>query len=171
MAQPEETRHGPPAFEHHADLPSVAVGDAVATVLVGELAGARSPARADTPLVGAEVALAGGRAIVPLDPGFEHALVVLDGTVAVDDDVVGPGVLAYLGEGREGVRVVASGPARAVLLGGEPFPEPILMSWNFVARDRAEVDRAAAEWNADDPRFGTVASALPRIPAPTSGIG
>ncbi len=108
---------------------------------------------------------------MPLDPGFEHALVVLDGTVAVDDDLVGPGVLAYLGEGREGVRLVASGPARAVLLGGAPFPEPILMSWNFVARDRAEVDRATAEWNADDPRFGTVASALPRIPAPTSGIG
>jgi len=38
-----------------------------------------------------------------------------------------------------------------------------------VGRERGEVDRAA-EWNAEDPRFGTVASALPRITAPTSGI-
>ena len=53
-----------------------------------------------------------------------------------------------------------------LLLGGEPFPEPIVMSWNFVARERGEVDRAAREWNAHDDRFGTVASALPRIAAP-----
>jgi hypothetical protein len=171
VAQPEATRHGPAGFEHHADLPQVPLGDTVATVLVGEVAGARSPARADTPLVGAELALAGGPATVPLDPGFEHALVVLDGAVAVGDEVVGPGVLAYLGEGRDAVVLAAEAPARAVLLGGEPFPEPILMSWNFVARQRGEVDRAAAEWNAGDPRFGTVASQLARIPAPTSGIG
>jgi redox-sensitive bicupin YhaK (pirin superfamily) len=170
VAQPEATRHGPAAFEHHAALPQVALGDTVVTVLVGEVAGARSPARADTPLVGADLALAGGPATVPLDPAFEHALVVLDGAVAVGDEVVGPGVLAYLGEGRDGIVVAADGAARAVLLGGEPFPEPILMSWNFVARERSEVDRAATEWNAGDPRFGTVASALPRIPAPTSGI-
>jgi redox-sensitive bicupin YhaK (pirin superfamily) len=170
VAQPEATRHGPAAFEHHAALPQVALGDTVVTVLVGEVAGARSPARADTPLVGADLALAGGPATVPLDPAFEHALVVLDGAVAVGDEVVGPGVLAYLGEGRDGIAVATDGAARAVLLGGEPFPEPILMSWNFVARQRSEVDRAATEWNAGDSRFGTVASALPRIPAPTSGV-
>jgi quercetin 2,3-dioxygenase len=171
VAQPEATRHGPAAFEHHAALPQVALGDASVTVLVGEVAGARSPARADTPLVGADLALADGPATVPLHPGFEHALVVLDAAVAVAGEVVGPGVLVYLGEGRDSIVVAAAGgPARAVLLGGEPFPEPILMSWNFVARERSEVDRAAAEWNAGDPRFGTVASALPRIPAPASGI-
>jgi len=171
VAQPEATRHGPAAFEHHAELPQVVLGDALATVLAGEVAGERSPARTDTPLVGADLALAGGPATVPLDPGFEHTLVVLDGAVVVGDDVVGPGVLAYLGEGREAVVLAADGPARAVLLGGEPFPEPILMSWNFVARQRGEVDRAAAEWNAGDSRFGTVASELARIPAPTSGVG
>ena len=172
VAQPDSTRHRPAAFEHHAELPQLAVGRGVATVLVGEVAGARSPARADSPLVGADIALPAGAATVPLDPAFEHALVVLEGTVAVGEEAVGPGVLAYLGEGREAVELAtAAGPARAVLLGGEPFPEPILMSWNFVARERAEVERAAMEWNAEDPRFGTVDSTLPRIPAPTSGIG
>ena len=167
VAQPEATRHGPPAFEHHAALPSVAVGDAVATVLVGEVGGVRSPARTDTPLVGAEIVLPGGPAVVPLEARFEHALVVLDGAITVGVDRIGPGVLAYLGEGRHDVRVVADGPARVMLLGGEPFPEPIIMSWNFVARAPAEVDRAAREWNAMDPRFGAVDSPLPRVPAPT----
>jgi redox-sensitive bicupin YhaK (pirin superfamily) len=171
VAQPEGIRHGPAAFEHHAELPQVDIGGGVATVLVGAVGGERSPARTDTPLVGAELVLQGGRVTVPLDPAFEHALVVLDGAAAVGDEVVGPGVLAYLGEGRDAVDLAPDGPARVMLLGGEPFPEPILMSWNFVVRTRDEADRAAADWNAGAERFGTVASALPRIPAPTRGIG
>jgi redox-sensitive bicupin YhaK (pirin superfamily) len=169
VAQPEATRHGAAAFEHHADLPTVGLAGGRATVLVGELAGtgAASPARHDTPLVGAELALATGGA-VPLDPGFEHALVVLEGTLAVEGSTVAPGTLAYLGRGRDGVVLAPAGDdgARAVLLGGEPFGEDIVMGWNFVARRRDEIDRAAADWNAGSDRFGAVASARPRIPAP-----
>ena len=166
VAQPHVTRHGPAAFEHHADLPAVPFGPLVATVLVGEIGGERSPARADTRLVGAEIATAGGAGAVPLDPSFEHALVVLDGAFAADGSTVEPGVLAYLGAGRDELVVEAPGPARAVLLGGEPFAEQIVMGWNFVARSRDEIDRAAADWNAGHERFGNVDSALARIPAP-----
>ena len=92
MAQPEATRHGEPAFEHHAELPRVAVDSGEATVLVGELAGVTSPARADTDHVGAELDLRRGSTVVPLRPEHEHALVVLDGAVDLgDDQVVGPG--------------------------------------------------------------------------------
>ena len=169
VAQPDATRHGPAAIEHPAELPRVALGGATATVLVGAVAGERSPARADTPLVGAEVALPGGRATVPLDRGFEHALVVLDGEVEVGGRTVGSGVLAYLGEGRDDVEVGTPGGARLLLLGGAPFGEPIVMSWNFVGRSRDEVARAAADWNAGHARFGAVASRLDRIPAPEPG--
>jgi hypothetical protein len=51
-------------------------------------------------------------------------------------------------------------------VGGEPFAEPILMWWNFVARTRAEIDAAFDDWRGQAPRFGRVASPLPRIPAP-----
>ncbi len=168
VAQPSSTRHGPAAFEHHAELPTVGLAGGRATVLVGELAGtgAVSPARRDTPLVGAELVLAAGGA-VPLDPGFEHALVVLEGALAVEGAAVAPGTLAYLGQGRDGVVLDPTGDgARALLLGGAPFGEDIVMGWNFVARSRDEIDRAAADWNAGSDRFGVVASGLPRIPAP-----
>jgi quercetin 2,3-dioxygenase len=170
VAQPDATRNGTAAFEHHPELPQVAVPGAVVTVLVGEVAGERSPARADTPIVGAELRAAGGRVVVPVASGFEHALVVLEGGVTVGDTgdtAVGPGVLAYLGRGRGEVVLDAAEPARLVLLGGEPFDEQIVMSWNFVGRSRDEVDRAAVDWNAHDARFGSVASGLARIPAPT----
>jgi quercetin 2,3-dioxygenase len=166
VAQPEATRHGPAAFEHHAELPQVELDAAVATVLVGDFAGARSPARQDTELVGVDAALRPGTGAWPLRPGFEHALVVLDGEVLVGEQVVRPGELAYLGQGREEVVLSASDPTRVLLLGGEPFAEPILMWWNFVVRNRDELDAAHRQWQAGDPRFGRLTSPLARIPAP-----
>ncbi|MFO7280115.1 MAG: pirin family protein [Thermoanaerobacterales bacterium] len=166
VALPDATRRGPAAFEHHAELPRLVLGDATATVLVGELGGHRSPARADTPLVGAELDLRRGAVAVPLDPGFEHALVVLEGAVGVGDARVEPGALAYLGTGRDELVLAAAAPARALLLGGQPFAEPVLMAWNFVGRSRDELVQAARDWNAGHDRFGTVDSPLARIPAP-----
>ena len=83
IAQPEATRHGDPAFEHHADLPRRDLEAGTATVLVGELDGATSPARRDTEHVGVELDLRSGRSTVPLHRGWEYALVVLAGAVTV----------------------------------------------------------------------------------------
>jgi quercetin 2,3-dioxygenase len=172
VAQPERTRHGPPAFEHHASLPQVVLGAGVATVLVGSLAGlagSRSPARHDTGQVGVDLALRAGETVVPLDPAYEHALVVLDGAVAVGGaggTVVQPGNLAYLGEGRDELALSARADTRVLLIGGEPFEAPVLMWWNFVARSRDEIVAARGSWESRDGRFPPVASALARIAAP-----
>ena len=166
VAQPERTRHGPAAFEHHAELPRVELEHGAGTVLVGSFAGATSPARRDSELVGVDLALAPGRGGWPLEPGFEHALVVLDGQVRVDGRAVGPGQLAYLGAGRDHLALEAAAAARVLLLGGEPFGEPILMWWNFVARTREEITAAARQWRANDPRFGRVDSPLARLRLP-----
>ncbi|MCU1373502.1 MAG: putative MarR-family transcriptional regulator [Actinomycetia bacterium] len=165
VALPEETRHGPGAFEHHADLPVVGAGGLAVTVLVGDLDGVRSPARADTALLG--LALTGsGAGTLTLQPTFEHALVVLDGTVAVGDEVVAPGELAYLGLGRDELTLDPSPGAHALLLGGVPFPERIAMWWNFVGRTKDEMAQAWRDWEDGADRFGPVASELGRIPAP-----
>ncbi len=166
MALPAATRTGVPAFEHHAELPRVELGSGAATVLLGALGGERSPARADTPITGVEVVLAGGDALLPLDPAFEHALVVLAGEVGVGARTLAPGAVAYLGPGRDELPLTARGPARALLVGGAPFADPLHMWWNFVAASRSEIDAAVREWNEGAGRFGEVASGLARIPAP-----
>jgi quercetin 2,3-dioxygenase len=164
IALPDATRDGAAAFEHHAELPRRDLDGAVATVLVGDLAGTRSPARHDTPLIGVDLDLR-ATTTVPLRPDFEYALVVMRGAVALDGTQATPGHLAYLGLGRDEVRLDVRDPARAILLGGEPFAEPLLMWWNFVARTRDEIDDAFASWRDQDDRFGRVRSSLPVIPA------
>jgi redox-sensitive bicupin YhaK (pirin superfamily) len=167
VAQPEATRTGAPGFEHHGTLPVVEVaGGTVATVVVGELGTERSPARADHPAVAVDLALR-AEVELPLAPAFEHALVVLEGVVHVDGADVAPGQLAHLGPGRDGVAVAAAGgTARALLVGGAPFPFPPVMWWNFVGRTREEVAAAREDWEAGSDRFGTVRTGLGRIGAP-----
>jgi redox-sensitive bicupin YhaK (pirin superfamily) len=163
IAQPSATKDGPPAFEHHTELPRHELVGAVATVLVGDLDGTTSPARRDTDHAGIDLALRAGTTTVPLRADFEHALVTLMGGVYVDAQMVEPGHLAYLGTGWDEIALTAREPTRALLLGGVPFDEEVLMWWNCVARTRSEILEAHRAWMAVDDRFGPVKSALPRI--------
>jgi quercetin 2,3-dioxygenase len=166
IAQPEATRHGPSAFEHHEELPRVELDHAEALLLVGGLDGQRAPTRADTPLLGAQLELRAGTKVVPIDVGHEHAVVPLDGQVRVGPEVVEPGWLALIPAGIDELPVEASDRARLLVLGGEPLGEPVQMWWNFVARDRAEIEEAWREWQERTDRFGEVPSSLERIEAP-----
>ena len=165
VAQPEATRHDPPAFAHHGDLPVVEFRTAKATVLLGEFAGARSPARTDSPLVGVDI-VGDGQVDLPLEVSFEHAVAVLYGGARVADSVASPNQLMYLEPGRDGIRLDLMDNARVLLLGGRPFTEEILMWWNFVARDRSELEQAYVQWEDRTEHFGPVSSTLERIEAP-----
>jgi quercetin 2,3-dioxygenase len=166
VALPDAARHGEPAFDHHPSLPVVRDGDTTLTVVVGELAGATSPARAYLPLVGAEVLLGSDRHTVALRPDFEYAVLAMAGTARVDDVDLGPGALLYLGLGRTTLTLAPTAPARLFLIGGEPFEEPLVMWWNFVGRSHEEIAQAREDWAHGD-RFGTVASCShDALPAP-----
>lgn len=181
VALPEAERHRPPAFEQHRELPVVRGGGFAATVIVGTLAGTTSPATTYSPIVGADISCA-GRVSLPLEPGFEHAVLVLDGGLVLDGQEVLPGPLGYLGSGRSSLDLDASPGTRLVLLGGEPFEEELLMWWNFVGRSHDEVEQWRQEWEdqaglsdaeASQARFGLVrghgrdaGAEAGRIPAP-----
>jgi hypothetical protein len=163
VALPSSTRHGSSAFEHHEELPKFEMPNAEATVLVGTVGNATSSARRDSEAVGVELKLKRGEHVVPLDKDFEYAMVVTSGEVVVDNTLVTPGHLAYLGRGRDEVRLTTSEEAVAMLLGGVPFDETITMWWNFVARTQDEISVAYESWMKGDERFGRVASSLARI--------
>jgi quercetin 2,3-dioxygenase len=165
VAQPEHTRHGPPAFAHHADVPRVDLDHGQATILIGGFAGVRSPAVVDSPLVGVEIE-GSGLLHVPLDAAFEHAIAVLHGGMRMEDTDAGPNELVYLGTDREGLELILEAGSRILLLGGRPFGEEIAMWWNFVARDKSELALAFQDWRDQAERFGPVESPLTRIEAP-----
>lgn len=166
VAQPEATRHGAAAFEHHRVLPEVEWGPARATVLVGEVGGVVSPARADTALMGVDLRLHPGRVEVPLAASFEHALVVVEGVVVIEGLTVAPGQMAYLAAGADEVGITAAEGSRLLLIGGPPFESSVTMWWNFVGRSRDELAEAGRQWNAGAERFGDTGSPMARIPAP-----
>lgn len=171
VALPEEARHGAAAFEHHAELPERGLGAFRAKVLLGHLGEASSPATIHSPIVGVEVtADKDGREDVPLDPSFEHAVVALVGRSAIGDLPLEIGVLYPVPPGTESLALAMEQGAQIMLVGGAPFPEPILMWWNFVCRRPEEMVAARADWEGGR-RFGRVGDLLTRVPAPSLDPG
>jgi redox-sensitive bicupin YhaK (pirin superfamily) len=156
-----------PGFEQHLALPTYERGGLRATVLVGALGDAASPATVYTPLVGADLSLApGAAASVPLRRDFEHALLVIEGEVEVAGTRLAAGPLLYLGTSRDELVLSSTGGGRAFLLGGEPFPDELVMWWNFVGRSHEEIAAARSDWE-DGDRFGHIrAHGTERVPAP-----
>lgn len=176
VALPESARRGEPGFEQHTSLPTVTVpsetgADATATVVLGEFAGVRSPATVHTPIVGVEITLAAGtRVALPLESEWEHAVVLVDGDVTVEDRMLARNDMLYLGDSRDRATVSSQDGALIFVLGGEPFEDDLVMWWNFAARSHDEIARAREDWEAPDAaatRFGRVTKhGDERIPAP-----
>ncbi|MCC5811866.1 MAG: pirin family protein [Ectothiorhodospiraceae bacterium] len=170
IALPEAERHREPGFHHYPDLPVMEQDGVVITLLAGSAMGRTSPAEVFSPLVGMDLrADAPAQTTIPLEPRFEHALLSLRGTVTAAGEVFAPGTLLYLGTGRTHLAVELSEASQALVIGGQPFGEDILLWWNFVARSAEEIHQATEDWNAGR-RFGSVdGTPLPRIPAPDTG--
>lgn len=175
IALPDRDRHVAPFFEHAEPAP-ITVGAATLRVFVGALAGsAVSPVRTFTALVGAQLDLPAGASVeLPVDERFEHGLLVDAGTARLDGVEIPGAHLGYAAPGRSSVRIAAGeAPLRALLLGGEPLGEPIVMWWNFIARDHDEIVALREQWQGEvidggdaTGRFGAVAGWEHALPAP-----
>ena len=167
IALPETHRHDEPAFVHHGSLPVARVDGFRATVLAGSAFDLVSPVALFSDLIGVDfVADAAARTRVDLRPDCEHALLCLRGAARIDGQPIEPGALHYAAPGRDHVELACDAAAQLLLIGGTPFDEALLIWWNFVARTQAEVEQAAADWNAGR-RFGEVpGTPLARVPAP-----
>ncbi|MGH3434368.1 MAG: pirin family protein [Thermocrispum sp.] len=171
VALPAAHRDAPQDLRHHVPEP-VPLDGATARVFLGSLAGSVSPVPTFTPLLGAELLLEpGARLELPVDVGFEHGVLVDRGSVTVAGTTVPSAAMGYLAPERRAVELRNSGsqPASALLLGGPPFGEQIVMWWNFVGRSHEEIVAFRDAWQAESDRFGRVdgyAGDPLRLPAP-----
>ncbi|WUD71162.1 pirin family protein [Streptomyces sp. NBC_00510] len=176
---PERHRDTAPAFQHYVPEP-VALGGGVVRVFLGSLAGDTSPVPTFTPLLGAELALDPGATVtLAIDPAYEHGLLVDAGDVEMAGTRLSPAELGYLAPGGDTLTLTnhADVPARAVLLGGPPLGERIIMWWNFIGRTQEDIEQARSDWMTGT-RFGEVkgydgdalpAPELPRVPLKSRG--
>ena len=149
-ALPDATRHMPAFFERYVP-PVFEYQGASISVFLGSLLGSASTATTFSPIVGAQVDLPPNTEIaIPVDPGFEHGVLVDAGEVAMDDAPVPLHSLGYRAPGATTI-VLSSGdaPARMLLIGGEPLGEQIVMWWNFIGRTHEEVVAYRAAWQSE----------------------
>jgi len=155
-ALPDHHRHGAPSFQHVKLAPVLELSGGIVRVFSGRLADAVSPSHHLSDLAAADLQVhRGERLEIPLRPDFEYALLVLSGECALDGQPLRERVLYYLGVQRADASFASHSGARLLLIGGPPFPDTILMWWNFVARTPEEIRDARDDWE-NGRRFGDV---------------
>jgi hypothetical protein len=171
VALPDAHRDGGRDFRHYAP-PAADLGGATARVFLGTLAGRESPVPTYSPLLGAEIVLAPrARLSLPVEPGYEHGVLVDAGPVGMSGTALQRSELGYQPPGAATVELanLTAEPARILLLGGTPFEEDIVMWWNFVGRSHEEIAAFRQAWEAELDQFGRVEGyqGTPRrLPAP-----
>lgn len=167
-ALPDEHRQIAPSFQHVEQVPVFERPAGLVQVFSGELSGATSPAHHLSELIGADVRIHRGHSLMlPLRGDYEYAVLVLAGDSVVNGESLEERVLYYLGSRRSEVTFSSREGGRLLLIGGPPFPEAIVMWWNFVARTPDEIVKARTDWE-EQRAFGEVpAYDGPRLPAPT----
>jgi quercetin 2,3-dioxygenase len=168
VALPEAERNIDPSFETFGQVPILEQRGATIQVFSGSLWGANSPASHYSELVGADVEIHPGQSLeLALEPAYGHAVLVLGGDCSIGSHPLLERRLHYLGTGRSSLPLRSRRGGRLLLIGGPPFPETILMWWNFVARTPEEIAQARADWESRR-RFGDVkAYRGPRLSAPS----
>lgn len=147
LALPDDREEMAPAFENtpRADLPSVEAEGVSMRVVIGELHGARSPVRAASETLYADVRLAPGASFaIPAD-AEERAIYVLQGVVEIAGEPFAADRLLVF---RPGDEIVASSPdgAHFVLVGGASLGSKRYIWWNFVSSSKERIEQAKEEW-------------------------
>ncbi len=168
VALPEAHRNTNPAFEHRADLPEFDINGSKIKVFAGDFDGFSSKTTVFSPIVGLELDMPAASAVsLPLRRDFEYGILLAKGSATVNDVLVNENELLYIEVGHEQLEIVSTEPVIAIVIGGTPFEEKIVMWWNFIGRSQKDITEAREQWNARDSRFGDFEDQIGGwIPAP-----
>ena len=164
-ALPRGHEEDEPSFSHTPStaIPELQADDAQVRVLIGQAFGAWSPVHTFSQTLYLDVSLpaAGSIALPALAP--ELAIYPVLGELSIDGQAFAAQTMAVLQPGHSSV-VTANGPARFVVIGGEPLDGPRHMWWNFVSSRKERIIQASADWEAQ--RMGQVPGEHEFIPLP-----
>jgi hypothetical protein len=141
-----------------AEIPPVSLPDEAGTlrVIAGDFEGRSGPARTHTPMNVWDLRLVrDGIARLDLPEGWNSMLVVLHGTVQVNDsEIARDGQLVTLGRQGESVLLEANNEATVLVLSGEPIDEPVVGHGPFVMNTSEEIRQAIRDFSSG--KFGRI---------------
>lgn len=149
VALPANVEETDPGFQHFGaqELPHIEGEGIDMRLIAGSLHGRRAPTRTFSDLFNADVALVAGARFRIDGEHIERAVFVVGGTIEVtgQDEQFTTDQLIVFKPGAE-IVLKAIGPARLMVLGGEPLGEKRHIFWNFVSSRRERIEQAARDW-------------------------
>jgi len=147
LALPDGKEEVAPVFENTAALrlPEIDAEGVSGRVVIGDFQGLRSPVRADTETLYADLRLAPGASVKILADAEERAIYTLEGEVAISGDVFPAERLLVFRPGDEIVISSQSG-AHFMLFGGASLGSKRYIWWNFVSSSKERIEQAKQEW-------------------------
>ena len=149
LALPDGQEEIAPAFDHvpAEGLPLVEDGGASARVLMGTLWGTTAATPQHSSTIYADIELGAG-ASMPIDADAdERAIMLVGGEAELHGEPLDLFTLYVLRPG-DASRLSSRTGAKAMLMGGEAFPTPRHVFWNFVSSSRDRINQAKADWKA-----------------------
>jgi hypothetical protein len=140
--------------------------------MIGEFAGFSSPVKTLSPTLFLDLELTVNHQNIAQQQHFsfvstEVAFFIVKGSITVDEQILTVNQLCVLTHPQD-VKLTFSENARIIVIGGEPFPEPRYLWWNFVSSQKSLIRNAALEWQ--NQRFGHVAGESDYIPLPSEPL-
>lgn len=167
VALPKSLEEIQPTFSHHpaGTLPEIE-GDGVSlAVIAGQAFGQRSPVPVSSDLMYVDVVLKPGAWLPVSAEHVERAVFIISGEIEIagQPDTFGKGQFVTF---KPGVKIIlkARESVHLMLLGGEPFPEPRHIYWNFVSTSKERIEQAKDDWWHS--RFSGIAGETEHIPLP-----
>lgn len=164
------------SFYHYPELPSWTENGVALTLTTGSYTNASgethtAPTLQYSKLVGVDVHfLQDGHVSLNLQAGFEYGILVVVGALDFAGQHFEQDKLIRFDDAdildRKNVQITAKKGTRVMFIGGEPLAQNVLLWWNFVADNKAELEQSIDDWNNHHPRFGDVVSSLKRLVAP-----
>lgn len=167
VALPAGAEETDPSFFHYkADqIPSIEDAGVRLTLVAGTSDGLASPVKTFSDMVYADIVMADRSRYQLKAEHVERAVYVVEGAVEVAGQTGGfaAGELVVFKPDAE-IVLIAKGPTRLMLLGGEPLPEQRHIFWNFVSSRPERIEQAKEDWLAQ--RFAKVPDEHEFIPLP-----
>ncbi|MER9299473.1 pirin family protein [Mesorhizobium sp. M0621] len=147
LALPDGKEEVAPVFENTEALrlPEINAEGVSGRIVIGDFQGLRSPVRADSETLYADLRLAPGASVKIPAYAEERAIYTLEGEVSISGDIFPAERLLVFRPGDE-IVVSSQTGAHFMLFGGASLGSKRYIWWNFVSSSKERIEQAKEEW-------------------------